>query len=92
MIRSFKHKGLRLFYQTGSIAGIQPKHKEKLRLRLAAINTASIIVDLDLPGYRLHPLVGDRKGFWSIVVSGNWRITFEFHDGNAYILNYEDYH
>jgi proteic killer suppression protein len=92
MIRTFKHKGFRLFFETGSVAGIQPQHKEKLRLRLAAINTAVLISDLDLPGYRLHSLSGNRKGIWSIVVNGNWRITFEFHDGNAYIINYEDYH
>ncbi len=61
-------------------------------MQLAAIDTAHVIDDIDLPGFKLHPLKGKRLGIWSISVSGNWRITFEFKDGNAYILNYEDYH
>ena len=92
MIKSFKHKGLRRFYETGSTAGIQPAHKKRLRLQLAALDTATAIEDMDIPGFRLHPLKGDQKGRWSILVSGNWRITFEFRDGNAYVVNYEDYH
>ncbi|WP_104041783.1 type II toxin-antitoxin system RelE/ParE family toxin [Vibrio hyugaensis] len=92
MIKSFKHKGLKKFYETGSKAGIQAKHERKLRMQLAAIDTATIVDDIDLPGFKLHPLKGDRDGIWSITVNGNWRITFEFVDGNAYILNYEDYH
>ncbi|MFC5078857.1 Toxin HigB-1 [Vibrio thalassae] len=92
MIKSFKHKGLKKFYETGSKAGIQAKHERKLRVQLAAIDTATIVDDIDLPGFKLHPLKGDRDGIWSITVNGNWRITFEFVDGNAYILNYEDYH
>lgn len=92
MIKSFKHKGLRRFYENGSTSGIQAKHKNKLRMQLAAIDTAYVIEDINLPGFKLHPLKGDRAGIWSITVNGNWRITFEFRDGNAYILNYEDYH
>lgn len=92
MIKSFKHKGLKRFFETGSKSGIQAKHERKLRMQLAAIDTASVIDDIDLPGYKLHALKGDRDGIWSITVNGNWRITFEFVDGNAYILNYEDYH
>ncbi|MEZ9191314.1 type II toxin-antitoxin system RelE/ParE family toxin [Vibrio sp. 10N.286.52.F8] len=92
MIKTFKHKGLKKFFETGSKAGIQAKHEHKLRMQLAAIDTATIIDDVDLPGFKLHPLKGDRDGIWSITVNGNWRITFEFIDGNAYILNYEDYH
>ncbi|MEZ8773271.1 type II toxin-antitoxin system RelE/ParE family toxin [Vibrio sp. 10N.222.54.F12] len=92
MIKSFKHKGLKKFFETGSKAGIQAKHDRKLRMQLAAIDTATIIDDVDLPGFKLHPLKGDRDGIWSITVNGNWRVTFEFIDGNAYILNYEDYH
>ncbi|MEZ9204857.1 type II toxin-antitoxin system RelE/ParE family toxin [Vibrio splendidus] len=91
MIKTFKHKGLKKFFETGSKAGIQAKHERKLRMQLAAIDTATIIDDVDLPGFKLHPLKGDRDGIWSITVNGNWRITFEFIDGNAYILNYEDY-
>jgi toxin HigB-1 len=92
MIESFIHKGLQRFYETGSTRGIQASHVKKIRMQLSALDTARTIDDIDLPGYRLHPLKGNRKGCWSITVSGNWRITFEFKDGNAYILNYEDYH
>lgn len=92
MIKSFKHKGLRLFFETGSTKGIQTKHSVKLRLQLGALDTAIEIDDLDIPGYQLHPLKGSRKGTWAISVSGNWRLTFEFTDGNVYVLNYEDYH
>jgi proteic killer suppression protein len=92
MIKSFKHKGLKTFFETGSKAGIQAKHERKLRMQLAAIDTASVIDDINLPGFKLHMLKGDREGIWSITVNGNWRITFEFIDGNAFVLNYEDYH
>jgi proteic killer suppression protein len=92
MIKSFKHKGLKKFFETGSKAGIQAKHERRLRMQLAAIDTATVIDDVDLPGFKLHPLKGDRSGIWSITVNGNWRVTFEFVDSNAYILNYEDYH
>jgi len=92
MIRSFKHKGLKHFFETGSIAGVQPSHKNRLRLQLTALDTATCIEDMDIPGFNLHPLKGDRKGTWSIMVSGNWRITFQFIDGNVYVANYEDYH
>lgn len=92
MIKSFKHKGLKKFFETGSKAGIQTKHEKRLRMQLAAIDTAIVIDDVDLPGFKLHPLKGNRDGIWSVTVNGNWRVTFEFSDGNAYILNYEDYH
>lgn len=92
MIKSFKHKGLEKFYSTGTKKGIQATHAGKLRLQLAALDTAHCIEDLDIPGYRLHPLKGNRKGLWSITVSGNWRVTFEFKEGHVYIVNYEDYH
>jgi toxin HigB-1 len=92
MIRSFRHKGLEKFFETGSVAGIDPSHRQKIRIRLAALDTATTIEDMDLPGFRLHPLKGDKKGLWAIDVSKNWRITFEFVDGDVYIVNYEDYH
>ena len=92
MIKSFKHKELKLYFGTGSTKGIQSKHAAKLRMHLAALETAIEIDDLDMPGYQLHPLKGDRKGIWAIALNGNWRLTFECSDGNVYILNYEDYH
>lgn len=61
-------------------------------MQLAALDTAQTIDDIDIPGYRLHPLKGIKSGFWSIAVNGNWRVTFKFIDGNVYIVNYEDYH
>ena len=92
MIKSFEHKGLKKFFETGNVAGIDPAHRQKIRIRLAALDTATCIEDMDLPGFRLHALKGDRQGLWAIDVSKNWRITFEFVDGNAYAVNYEDYH
>lgn len=92
MIKSFKHKGLKRFYETGSTRGVQAKHTKRLRMQLAALDTALEVTDLDIPGYDLHELKGKRKGIWAISVSGNWRLIFEFIDGNAYQLDYEDYH
>ncbi len=92
MIKSFKHKGLEKFYKSGTTRGIRANHARKLRMQLAALDTAQTIDDMDIPGYRLHQLTGDRKGIWSIRVNANWRLTFEFTDGNVYVLNYEDYH
>ncbi|MCK4587015.1 MAG: type II toxin-antitoxin system RelE/ParE family toxin [Gammaproteobacteria bacterium] len=92
MIKSFKHKGLQKFYDTGSSAGIQTRHKKRLRLQLTALGTAICINDMNIPGFVLHSLKGSKKHLWSIRVSGNWRITFKFEDGNAFIVNYEDYH
>lgn len=92
MIKSFKHKGLQKFFETGNVSGIRPDHNQKLRIRLAALDTATCIEDMELPGFRLHPLKGDKQGLWAIDVNKNWRIVFEFRDGNAYIVNYEDYH
>ena len=92
MIKSFKHKGLERFYKSGRTSGIQSSHAKKLRMQLAALDSAQTINDIDIPGYRLHPLKGIKSGFWSIRVNGNWRLTFEYSGGNIYILNYEDYH
>ena len=92
MIKSFRHKGLRKYYETGSMAGVQASHGKRLRMQLAALDSAQTIDDMDIAGFGLHSLKGKLKGLWSISVNGNWRLTFEFHDGNVYILNYEDYH
>jgi len=92
MIKSFRHKGLRKFFDTGSISGIQASHAKRLRMQLAALDTAQAVEDMVVPGFRLHSLKGKLRGRWSITVNGNWRLTFEFLDGNAYVLDYEDYH
>jgi proteic killer suppression protein len=81
-----------MFYSTGSVKGIQSKHSKKLRMQLSALDSAQNIEDMDIPGYRLHQLKGNLKNLWSITVNANWRITFEYSDGNVYIINYEDYH
>ena len=92
MIRAFKHKGLDRFHTSGNTKGVQAKRAKKLRMQLAALDTAHYIEDLDIPGYRLHQLMERLKHLWSISINPNWRITFEFSDGNVYIVNYEDYH
>ena len=92
MIQSFRHKGLRKFFESGSAAGIQSHHAKRLRMQLTALDTAQSIEDMNIPGYRLHPLKGEERGRWSVWVNGNWRLTFEFKEGHAYLLDYEDYH
>jgi len=92
MIQSFRHKGLRRFFESGSVAGIRPAHAKRLRMQLVALDTAHSIGDMDIPGFRLHPLKGAERGRWSVWVNGNWRLTFEFLEGHAYVLDYEDYH
>ena len=92
MIKSIRHKKLKRFYETGKTSGIQASHARRLRLQLAALDSARAIEDMDIPGFRLHPLKGDLKGRCSIFVNGNWRLTFEFAQGDAYLLDYEDYH
>lgn len=77
---------------SGSTAGIQAAHAKRLRLILGRLNAASGAKDMDLPGLQLHELSGSRSGIWSVTVSGNWRLTFRFEDGDAEIVNYEDYH
>jgi proteic killer suppression protein len=92
VIKSFRHKGLKKFYETGSLAGIQSSHANRLRMILAALETSLEVGDMDIPGFKFHTLKGRLKGRWSVSVSGNWRVTFEFREGNAYVLDYEDYH
>jgi len=92
VILTFRHKGLERFFRTGSVSGIQAKHASKLRLLLAQLDMAATVDDMDLPGLRLHPLKGDRKGSWAVTVQANWRMTFRFDNGNAEVVDYEDYH
>ncbi len=92
MIQSFNHKGLKKFFETGSKAGIQAKHESRLQIILGRLNASTNPQDMDLPGLYLHELTGDRKGTWSVRVSGNWRVTFQFNEGHAEVVDYEDYH
>ncbi|GGP20182.1 type II toxin-antitoxin system RelE/ParE family toxin [Silvimonas iriomotensis] len=93
MIKSFCHAGLQHFFETASKAGIQPAHASRLRIVLALLDQAvEIERDLCAPTLRLHRLRGDKSHLWSVTVRANWRITFEFRNGDAYIVDYLDYH
>jgi proteic killer suppression protein len=93
VILSFKHKGLRRFFESGSRAGIRPEHEERLQDILTALNAATKPGHMDLPGFRLHPLKGSRAGSWAVTVRANWRVTFRFdHLGRPADVDYEDYH
>ena len=92
MIKSFEHKGLQAFFETGSKAGIQPHHALKLARLLARLHAAKVPEDMNLPGWRLHPLVGGLAGHYSVSVNGNWRLTFRFDGGDAVLVDYQDYH
>lgn len=92
MIKSFSHKGLEVFFETGSTKGIQVKHADRLGRMLDRLDAAAEVRDMNAPGYDLHPLKGKLTGHWSVKVSGNWRMTFRMENGNAYIVNYQDYH
>lgn len=92
MIKSFKHKGLERLFIKGSASGVQADYAPRIILTLDAIDAAEQVAELDIPGFRLHRLKGDKRNLWSVRVSANWRITFEFENGDAYILDLEDYH
>ena len=92
MIRSFKHKGLERFFLTAAKSGIRPEQAERLRLILAQLQAAVTPKDMALPGLKLHQLKGNRKGSWSVTVSGNGRVTFSFAGKDADDVDYEDYH
>ncbi len=92
MIKNFTHKGLERFYNTGSKAGIQPRHANKLRRILTRLEVAACPDDMDLPGFQLHPLIGNRRGTWAVTVQANWRVTFRFIGEDVENVHYEDYH
>lgn len=92
MIQSFKHKGLKSFFEFGKKKGIQSKHALRLRLILDILDTMSIISDIDLPNLNLHKLEPKFKNIWSVKVSGNWRITFKYNNNDVDIVDYLDYH
>ena len=92
MIKSFRHKGLQRFFETGSKAGIQTAHAARLRLQLAALDQAVKPEDLCAPAWALHPLKGELKGHWAMTVNGNWRMVFAFEGTDAVLVDYRDYH
>jgi proteic killer suppression protein len=92
MIRSFRHKGLLRFFRDGETKGIRHDHADRLRLILAQLNAAVAPRDMALPGLRLHPLKGDRKGYFAVSISGNWRVVFRFDGQDAVDIDYVDYH
>ncbi len=92
MIQTFKHKGLKRFFESGHFSGIIPDHAKRIRNVLALFETAETMADMNLPGLNLHELKGNRKGTWAVTISGNWRITFQLQNGDAFEVNYEDYH
>jgi proteic killer suppression protein len=92
MIRSFRHKGLKQFAESGSKAGIQAKHAPRLTRLLTALDVAMRPEDLSAPGYDLHPSKGSLAGHWSVSVSGNWRLTFRFEGEDAILVDYQDCH
>jgi len=89
MIKSFRNKGLQVFFETGSKAGIQPHHAKKLKRLLVRLDLCGSPMDMNVPGWRLHQL---STGHWSVWVNGNWRMTFDFDGEDAVLIDYQDYH
>ena len=92
MIRSFRHKGVERFFKSGSRAGIQAAHAPRLARQLSALDAATRPEDMNRPGWNWHPLKGGLSGHWSISVNGSWRLTFAFENGDAILVDYQDYH
>jgi toxin HigB-1 len=92
VIRSIRHKGLKRLHEDDDPRGVMREHTAKLRDILARLDAASTVADMDLPGFRLHPLKGGFKGFWAVTVRANWRIIFRLGEGDALDVDYVDYH
>ncbi|MCB0065212.1 MAG: type II toxin-antitoxin system RelE/ParE family toxin [Caldilineaceae bacterium] len=92
MIEHIRHRGLKRLYEKGDRSGIGADMRGRIERILLILDQAETIADMDIPGYRLHTLTGNRQGTWSIRVTGNWRITFRFENGNVFDLDLEDYH
>lgn len=92
MIKSFRHKGVQQFFETGSKAGIQAAHAGKLRIMLTRLDSVIAPEDMSAPGWKLHLLKGDLAGHWAIWVDKNWRLTFRFDGEDAELVDYQDYH
>ena len=92
MIKTFRHKGLQTFFETGSKVGIQPHHTVRLRRQLARLDLAKTAADMNVPGWKLHALAGNLAGRYAVSVSGNWRLTFGFDGEDAILADCQDYH
>lgn len=92
MIRSFRHKGLKRLYEEGDRRKLPARDAAKLARILARLDAAASPEDMDVPGFRLHPLKGDLKGFWAVTVRANWRVIFRFDGGDAFDVDFVDYH
>jgi len=92
MIRSFAHKGLEKFFLNGILKGIQAAHAQKLGDILDRLDASVNVEDMRFPGSGLHRLKGKLKNHYSVKVSGNWRVIFKFENGDAYVVDYSDYH
>jgi len=92
LIRSIRHKGLKRLYDEDDARGVAAEHVVKLRDILARLDAARAVVDMDMPGFRLHPLKGEMKGFWSVTVRANWRVIFRFAGFDALDVDYLGYH
>ncbi len=92
MIKSFKHRGLKRFFEEGDARRLPRDMQDRISLILGRLNTARILEAMNVHSYHTHGLKGDRKGTWSVTVRANWRITFRFESGNAFDVNFEDYH
>jgi proteic killer suppression protein len=92
MIAGFRHKGLKRLYESDDPRGLNPQHAGKIALILGVLDVAKTIEEIDAPSFRLHPLTGDLRGFWSVTVRANWRIIFRFEDANVFDVDLVDYH
>lgn len=92
MIKTFQHKGLKAYFETGTTKGIRADHAKRLTLILSSLDVATAPSELNLPGFRLHPLKGQLAGYWSMTVSGNWRVIFRFVGADVELVDYLDYH
>jgi len=92
VIENFVHKGLEALFTKGSKAGIQPVHAARLKRQLAQLDQAALPRDLNVPGWKLHPLKAELAGHWAVWVSGNWRMSFKFDGLDACVVDYQDYH
>ncbi len=92
MILRFRYKGLERFFRTGDTSGINPQFARKLRRMLLLLDESAQPSGMNVPGYRLHPLTGTRRGQWAVWVSGNWRLIFTFERENASDVDLDDYH